>query len=289
MENINLLILCLLLGYQFVSVWSTTNPPDESQLNTCNACCQGPAGIPGVPGAAGAAGAAGTPGNNGLSGRDGLKGEAGSKGDSGERGERGMVGLPGPQGPSGDHGEHGLQGLRGLPGKLGPRGIAGLDGSDGTPGLGGRPGPRGMKGAKGEATGRRRSAFSVGKTSGQTGDRGDTVTFDVVETNIGIHYSTSSHKFTCQIPGTYVFMFTIAANSRDDPHVFLKKDGTLITIAIVRETDSGGAMYLQGSQGVVLQLEQGSQVWLEFGSTGKRLHGGSTKPTTFAGFLLYED
>ncbi|XP_072040737.1 complement C1q tumor necrosis factor-related protein 4-like [Amphiura filiformis] len=248
---------------------------------------------PCVPGAAGAAGAAGTPGNNGLPGRDGIKGEAGRKGDLGERGERGEAGLLGPQGPSGDLGEHGLQGI---PGKVGPGGIAGMNGSNGRPGSDGSPGPAGspgssgLKGQKGEAGGQRRSAFSVVKTSPQTGNSGDTLTFDVIETNIGGHYSSSTHRFTCQIPGTYVFMFTIASvSSSHDPHVYLMKDGSRKTLAIVRETDSGGSIYLQASQGVVLQLDVGNQVWLQFGSSGDAVHGYPNESTTFSGFLLYED
>ncbi|XP_072040736.1 uncharacterized protein [Amphiura filiformis] len=292
MGNTYLMIVYLLICYQLEPAWSQdTIAPDESPMNSCNACCQAPAGLPGVPGAAGAAGvpgvagaagAAGTPGNNGLPGRDGIKGEAGRKGDLGERGERGEPGLPGPQGPNGD------RGLQGFPGKVGPGGIAGRDGSDGRPGPAGSPGPTGLKG---EAGGQRRSAFSVAKTSSQTGNSGDTLTFNVVETNIGGHYNPSTHKFTCQVPGTYVFAFTIASssyNSNHDPYVDLVKDGAEMARAIVRETDGGGIMYLQSSHSIVLQLNVGNQVWLRFGSNGKSVSSDRFKLNTFSGFLLYE-
>ncbi len=288
------MFISLLIGHQFEPVWLTTIPTDENPLNTCNACCQGPAGLPGVPGAAGAAGAAGTPGNNGLPGRDGIKGEAGSKGDMGEQGQRGEPGLVGPEGPSG---ERGLQGSQGLPGKVGPRGIDGTDGSDGLNGSNGLPGPvgntgpSGEKGQKGEAGGQRKSAFSVAKSSSQTGSSGDTLTFDVIETNIGGHYDTSTNRFTCQIPGTYVFIFTIASTYYShDPYVYLMKDGQRKAIAIVRKTYSGGNMYLQGSNGVVLQLQAGNQVWIQFGTSRESVQGSSSdRPTIFSGFLLYED
>ena len=299
----------ILLGVVSSSAIQTDGTPPY----TCNQCCQG---LPGVPGSAGASGIPGSPGHNGLPGRDGLRGEGrGESGEMGLEGPPGPMGLEGPPGPQGPHvgpGEKGSLGLRGLPGKMGPRGMDGVDGAegrsgpsggkgqrgevgtmgirgvDGVDGAEGRSGPRGWKGQKGGIESIRRSAFSVGKTTRQVGNKGDTLTFDHIETNIGNHYR--SNIFNCQIAGTYVFMFTITSSgSSQDPAVDLVKDGIAVARAIVMETDFGGSMILQSSQSVVLQLAVRNQVWLRFNSNGERVHSESSKMTTFAGFLLYED
>ena len=199
--------------------------------------------------------------------------------------EPGEIGLPGPQGPSGEREPPGLQGV---PGKIGPRGHQGL------PGLNGDPGVEGVKGQKGEMglePRQQKSAFSVAKTSGQSGNIGDILTFDMAHTNIGEDFDLSSNKFICQIPGTYVFMFTITATpSSQHPGIELVKDGVGIARAVIVETDSGGAMWLQGSQSAVLQLAAGDQVWLKFEIySAVKVHSDSSKYTTFSGFLLYED
>ena len=249
--------------------------PDGSQSSTCNSCCQGPAGLNGVPGVPGSAG------SNGLHGRDGLKGEAGLKGERGETGSIGEQGPPGPRGLVGDRGERGEPGLQGLPGKVGPRGI------DGRPGPDGQLGPIGPKGSKGDSTEVRKSAFSVYKTSSQTGNSGDVLTFQVEQTNVGSHYNIGTDKFTCQIAGTYVFMFTIASNYHNhDPHIRLIKDGSNIAGVHIRDSDSVNNFH-QSSNMAILQLAVGNQVWLRFQGSGEKVYSDSSKWVSFSGFLLY--
>ncbi|XP_072040525.1 uncharacterized protein [Amphiura filiformis] len=252
-----LIALCLLLG-----VTSQT-----SQSETCNSCCQGPAGIPGIPGN----GVPGSPGNNGLPGRDGLKGDRGDTGSVGPASERG---LAGPQGPSGEMGQPGPSGPRGLPGKVGPNGMRG------SPGLAGQPGPTGEKGSNGTAPETRQSAFTVIKTSSQTVSSDVVLKFDTVETNIGNHYDSSSHKFTCLFPGTYVFTWTIAENG-NNPQIGLVKDGRKIANAY-----ANGSGFHQSSITLVLQMDTGNQVWLS-GGFGTVYSDSGGNYSTFAGFLLY--
>ena len=266
-----LAVLCLIVT--MVTTQSSVDPTDgRGSSSACNSCCQGPAGLPGIPGAGG------SPGHNGLPGRDGMRGEAGRQGVAGDGGEMGMEGPPGPQGPSGDRGERGLQGV---PGKVGPQGLQGVAGRQGD------PGPRGEMGVVPRS---QRSAFSVAKTSSQTGNRGDVLTFEFEESNIGGHFNMGTDKFTCQIPGTYVFMFTISMNGdTHDPSVDLVKDDDPIARVYIREDDSAGSEFLQGSQSMVVQLGVGNEVWLRFGSTGEQVYSNSYKLTTFSGFLLYEN
>ena len=254
---------------------------DGSQsATTCNTCCQCPAGLPGVPG---------VPGSNGLHGRDGLKGEAGMNGIAGNKGEAGAVGgrgQPGPQGPSGDRGERGDPGLRGLPGKVGPRGLEGSPGVDGRPGEG-QPGPIGPKGNKGDSPQIRQSAFSVYKTSRQDGNAGDVLTFNIERTNLGSHFSMGTNKFTCQVPGTYVFMFSILQYRVQDPDPFIRliKDGEKVAGTHVND-QSSNSFHHQMSNMAVLQLAAGNEVWLDFGHTGGVYSDGNLF-TSFSGFLLY--
>ncbi len=273
-------VLCV--GLHIYGVQSTVLSGESGPAPSCNSCCQGPVGPPGVPGVPGSAG------SNGLHGRDGLKGDIGIKGDKGEsiRGDRG---LPGPRGPAGERGDPGLQGLEGRPGKTGPRGLEGRPGVDGQPGDDGQIGPVGPKGSKGDTPEAIKSAFSVFKTNTQDGSTGDVLTFQVAQTNIGSHFDTSTHKFTCRIPGTYVFMFTIASNyNNQDCFLRLMKDGLNIAGTHVRDSQSSTNNFHQSSNTAILQLAEGNQVWLEHGN-GDPVYSDSNKWTSFSGFLLYPD
>ncbi len=284
--NEMLLLTLLLVSCCIIGCLSTvTVVPDESQPISCNSCCQGPAGIPGIPGPAG------IPGSNGLPGRDGLRGEIGIKGDVGESGGVGERGPPGPQGPLGEKGD---QGLQGFPGKVGPKGAHGHPGVAGRTAIDGRPGPPGPKGSKGDVSDMpqlQKSAFSVFKTSPQTGNANDVLTFDYEETNVGSDFNMATDKFTCEIPGTYVFMFSIFSNyNNHDPAIDLVKDNARITRTYNYEPDgtSTNNHHLQSNTAIV-QLAVGNQVWLKFWNSGEQVYGGSRKVTSFSGFLLYPD
>ena len=277
-QNSKMAAVSLLVLAALILLSEAQSSPDGSHSSICNSCCQGPAGLNGVPGVPGSAG------SNGLHGRDGSKGEAGLKGERGEVGSTGEHGPPGPRGPIGDRGERGEQGLQGLPGKVGPRGL------DGRPGPDGRLGPIGPKGSKGDSTEVRKSAFSVYKTSSQTGNSGDVLTFQVDQTNVGSHYNIGTDKFTCQIAGTYVFMFTIASNyQQHDPSVKLVKDGSDITRVHIRDGQSSVNNFHQSSNMAILQLAVGNQVWLQFANSGEQVYSDSSKWVSFSGFLLYAE
>ncbi len=273
-----LLVSCCIIG----CLATVTVAPDESQPVQCNSCCQGPAGIPGIPGSAG------IPGSNGLPGRDGLRGETGMKGDVGEPGG---VGERGPTGPQGHLGETGDRGLQGFPGKVGPKGAHGHPGVAGQPAIDGQPGPPGPKGSKGDMPQVQRSAFSIFKTSSQTGNTNDVLTFDYEEINVGSNFNMATDKFTCEIPGTYVFMFTIFKNyNNHDPIIDLVKDNALITRTYNYEADGSSTnSHHHQSTTAIVQLAVGNQVWLKFGNSGERVYGDGGKYTSFSGFLLYPD
>ena len=259
------------------SLSSTQSQQGTQPESSCNACCQGVAGIPGIPGPSG---------HNGLPGRDGLRGEKGEPGTNikGDKGDTGL-GLPGPEGLRGEKGDQGLPGV-GLPGKTGPRGPVGPSGRHGLPG---EPGTDGSKGEKGESGHTRKSAFTAVKTNQQTGSPGQVVTFQETPTNINGHFSLASNKFTCQIPGTYVFMYSIGVHtpSGNDPHIQLMKNNQAIVTAHTR-TGGFSIDFDQTGQSAVLNLDTGDQVWLAFQHNGNSIYSHGGKLTSFSGFLLYD-
>ncbi len=233
----------------------------------------------------------GPSGHNGSPGRDGFKGDKGEIGGIGLDGERGLPGPEGPRGQKGDTGLQGTEGLRGFPGKVGPQGLKGNAGVDGQMGSVGGKGEKGEIGQKGESGGERsgRSAFTAVKTSSQTGNRNDVLTFQVTETNIGNNFDTGTSKFTCHTPGVYWFTFTMCRDHpTHNPYVDLVKDGNRIVRARSYKSMSG-SFVAQSTNGAVLHLAAGDQVWIQFGSSGDEVFSNSSKYTTFSGFLLYED
>ncbi|XP_072033199.1 uncharacterized protein [Amphiura filiformis] len=229
---------------------ATTEPPSQ-----CNTCCQ--AGIPGIPG------------QHGLQGSKGDAGVKGEKGDSCDidpsivKGESGQDGLPGSEGRAG------------RPGKTGPAG---------PPGLPGQPGERGEKGEISEIPERRKSAFTAVNrqdkavtTSSPLGD------WDHVVVNKGNDFNQTTGKFTCRVPGIYVFMFSLCDWDANHPIGQLMKNGEAL---VGTYSNIGG--HDQATNGALVELAEGDQVWIGFGNSGT-VNSNNWKYTTFSGYLLYED
>ena len=161
------------------------------------------------------------------------------------------------------------------PGGPGPRGNPGPPGQTGTAGMLGPHGPR-------------FSGFTVVKTANQVGT--GVLTFDNVVSNVGGHYDATTHQFTCQIPGYYLFTFTIGAINSDNPHVTLVKNGVDIVSAYIHPPSGSAIAYRStGSNTALLYLESGDQVRLE--KKGGRIYATSSSPfnwNTFTGVLLHE-
>ncbi|XP_022097775.1 collagen alpha-1(X) chain-like [Acanthaster planci] len=224
-------------------------------------CCQGPAGTPGIPG---------LPGNQGQYGPPGAKGGAGVKGQEGEIGPIGPVGNPGPKGDDGS----------GLPGKVGPRGPPGLVGAIGEVGV------KGQKGEPGEApdNSAHRVAFTVTRvTVSDTSTSQDTrLPFEQVETLLpGTSFNLATGTFTCNVPGTYVFTFSVNKHSSRYLWVHLRKNN----VSVISGGSYDSNQYEQVSGSAVLVLQRGDSVHLTMSG---RANGGSPNHyTSFSGFLLY--
>ncbi|XP_022111598.1 complement C1q tumor necrosis factor-related protein 3-like [Acanthaster planci] len=288
----------------------------------CPMCCHGPpAGIPGTPGLPGSPGPYGPAGSKGDAGEPGLKGEMGSIGAMGERGPPGNpgpkgedgVGLPGkvgPQGPPGAVGPTGEAGVKGRRGEPGPIGAMGQRGGPGNPGpkgkngmgLPGEIGPRGRPGTVGPT-----GEAGVKGQKGEPGEPGETpgVAFTVTRTTnsdtstsslthlafqhtetllpAGTRFDLDTATFTCKVPGTYVFMYSVLKHpSSSSLSVYLRKNNSVI----VSGYSNDSSKYDQVSGGAVVVLQRGDTVYLTM--TG-RAYSDSDHESSFSGFLLFAE
>ncbi|XP_022110949.1 collagen alpha-1(X) chain-like [Acanthaster planci] len=236
---------------------------DGPGSQVCPMCCQGPAGTPGIPG---------LPGNQGQFGHAGAKGDSGVKGQKGELGPIGAVGNPGPKGNDG----------MGLPGKVGPRG---------PPGLVGGTGEAGVKGQKGEPgqnsdNSANRVAFTVTRTSPSdiSTSHNTRLPFQHAWTLLqGANFDLPTGTFTCSLPGTYVFKFSVCKYYPSSLYVHLWKNDDRVVSGF--STDS--ATYEQVSGSALLVLQPRDSVYLTM--YGKAYSESTYHYTSFSGLLLYAE
>ncbi|XP_038077254.1 complement C1q subcomponent subunit C-like [Patiria miniata] len=184
----------------------------------------------------------------------------------------------GERGAPGNTGDDGI----GLPGKVGPRG---------TPGLVGATGQTGVKGQKGEPRetpddSNQPVAFTVTRSSASdvSTDINTRLPFQHAATLLpGTSFDLETGTFTCSVPGTYVFMFSVCKyRSSSELFVQLRKNGDMVVSGY--NTDSSHWESLSGS--MVLVLQRRDTVYLTMrGRTG----GTSGHDTSFSGFLLYPE
>ncbi|XP_038077239.1 complement C1q and tumor necrosis factor-related protein 9-like [Patiria miniata] len=271
-----ILSIALLLGNSVKLRASVTGPVpsdgDGPASQVCQQCCQGPAAIPGIPGLPGPVG------------QMGPYGQPGSKGDAGQQGHKGDVGPIGPMGERGapeNTGSKGDDGI-GLPGKIGPRGLPGVVGRIGETGV------KGQKGEPGEAPddSNQRVAFTVVMTSSSDESRShDTrLPFQQTETLLpGTRFDLETGTFTCSVPGTYVFTFSVLKFSNSGSlHIHLVKNNDKV---ISTYGTSGQRGQFSGSAAMALQ--RGDTVYVTMCG---RVHSDSTfHYTSFSGFLLFSE
>ncbi|XP_038079022.1 collagen alpha-1(X) chain-like [Patiria miniata] len=265
--------IALLLGNSITLRASVTRPVpsdgDGPASQVCQQCCQGPAAIPGIPGLPGPAGPMGP------YGQPGSKGDAGQQGQKGEFGQIGLMGDRGAPGNTGSKGDDGI----GLPGKIGPRGI---------PGIVGRIGETGVKGQKGEPgqtpdDSNQRVAFTVVRTStSDTSTSHDTrLPFQETETLLpGTSFDLETGTFTCTVPGTYVFTFSVLSHSI--LYIHLKKNNDWV----VNGHSGDSTIQEQVSGSAVLVLHSEDTVYLTIHG---RAGSNSYRYISFSGFLLYPE
>ncbi|XP_060074744.1 collagen alpha-1(XXV) chain-like [Ylistrum balloti] len=177
----------------------------------------GTSGFPGLKGDNGPKGDKGKVGITGPKGDMGLPGLEGQKGSIGAKGDKGDAGKPGTTGQKGDTGTRGVPGINGPIGPKGDIGEAGQKGHRGTPGRKGstgHPGTKGEKGAIGDPgiSPNRENKVSFAAESKLTprGKRHSShLTFNSLYWNDGNNFDPFNGKFTCQVPGVYLFTMSI--------------------------------------------------------------------------------
>ncbi|XP_038076518.1 complement C1q subcomponent subunit B-like, partial [Patiria miniata] len=226
---------------------------------------QGPAAIPGIPGLPGPVGPMGP------------YGQPGSNGDAGQQGEIGPIGPMGDRGAPGNTGFKGDDGI-GLPGKIGPRGLPGVVGGTGETGV------KGQKGELGETAddSNKRVAFTVVRTStSDTSTSQDTrLPFQQAETLLpGTSFDLETGTFTCSVPGTYVFTFSVLKYSTGGYlYIHLVKNNYKVITTYDTSNQLG---QLSGS--AVMVLQRGDSVYLTM--SGRAHSTPNYHYTSFSGFL----
>ncbi|XP_070543123.1 complement C1q subcomponent subunit B-like [Ptychodera flava] len=262
----------------------------EAQTKHCTNSIHGVPGIPGIPGSPGPIGAPGLKGQNGEVGPMGIKGDIGppGEGQSGSKGDKGDYGASGQMGQKGVQGKPGPKGIQGDPGQKGSTGQSGPMGPKGQQGPPGQQGQKGDKGQAGEIQHPNRTAFSASRTSTLGPVSGDTtVIYNKVYANVGNGYSLSTGKFTCSVSGVYFFM--MSGMRRPTSHILyicLMKNNEKLPCVYVH--NSGQRQYGSASNSVIIDLQEGDEVWVRL-SSGRALYSDNDEYATFTGYLLYEN
>ncbi|XP_039523532.1 caprin-2 isoform X2 [Pimephales promelas] len=131
-----------------------------------------------------------------------------------------------------------------------------------------------------------RVAFSAARAANfAPGTLDQPISFELLHTNIGEMFDTTSGRFTCPAAGTYVFLFHILKLAISVPlYINLMRNEEVMVSAYAND---GAPDHETASNHAVLQLFQGDQVWLRLHRGA--IYGSSWKYSTFSGFLLYPD
>ncbi|XP_048012732.1 caprin-2 isoform X1 [Megalobrama amblycephala] len=131
-----------------------------------------------------------------------------------------------------------------------------------------------------------RVAFSAARTANfAPGTLDQPIAFDLLHTNLGEMFDTTTGRFTCPAPGAYVFIFHILKLAISVPlYINLMRNEEVMVSAYAND---GAPDHETASNHAVLQLFQGDQVWLRLHRGA--IYGSSWKYSTFSGFLLYQD
>ena len=123
-------------------------------------------------------------------------------------------------------------------------------------------------------------SFTAAQTNLQLDQSDGVVTFDQVISNEGCGFDSNNGKFSCPVPGVYVFFFS-STKCSDQVSILLVQDDLFM------DTTVCGKKGDQISHMGFLRLKKDDQVWLKY-AKDVLVEKKALKFTTFSGFLLYE-
>lgn len=111
------------------------------------------------------------------------------------------------------------------------------------------------------------------------------IVFDHVESNFGNGYNSHHGVFVAPVAGIYVFYASLLSGSgTSELYCHIVVDGIKKVTLEEYVTPAG---YAQGSNMLVIHLNQGADVAVQTGNADHSIHGSSVNfYTTFSGFLL---
>jgi hypothetical protein len=130
-------------------------------------------------------------------------------------------------------------------------------------------------------------AFTAGLTNAMTNlGPNQNIVFDHVETNIGNGYNSHHGVFVAPVSGIYVFYASLLSVRDTTLFCNLFVDGIKKVTIFDRVPQAGSA---QGSQMLVIHLNQGADVAVKIGYADHSVYGDNANfYTTFSGFLLHQ-
>ncbi|AWP18660.1 putative complement C1q tumor necrosis factor-related protein 6-like [Scophthalmus maximus] len=152
--------------------------------------------------------------------------------------------------------------LKGDKGERGDRGTPGKAGHDGPPGS---RGPMGSEGAKGQAglpgdpCKVQYSAFSLGRRKSlHSLESYQALVFDTVFVNLDGHFDMFKGKFSCHIPGIYLFNVNIHTWNFKETYLHIMQNDKEQAIVYGQPGDRS----IMQSQSLLLELELNDEVWV---------------------------
>lgn len=131
-----------------------------------------------------------------------------------------------------------------------------------------------------------RVAFSAARaTNLAPGTLDQQIAFDLLHSNLGGAFDSTSGHFICPAAGTYVFFFHILKLAISVPlYVNLMRNDEVVASAYAND---GAPDHETASNHALLPLHLGDHMWLRLHRGA--IYGSSWKYSTFSGFLLYPD
>ncbi|XP_062587017.1 cerebellin-3-like, partial [Saccostrea cucullata] len=128
-------------------------------------------------------------------------------------------------------------------------------------------------------------AFTAGMSTASDSWNSGTLVFDKVINNVGGGYNRHIGIFTAPVEGHYVFYVSIVNNNRHSLYVDIVLNGFRQVQAMANSYNIND-QYETGTNLVILHLQQGDTVWIQYHRGAGYYSYNNAPVTTFSGFLI---